>query len=146
MNQKILGALFRNGIDFIKSKDNYKIKLDSVVQRYAQRPVTQGTRVRFPATASNLFFFPFFFIHKRTDYFFNHLQTLKYFLKLANIFLEFIEALQNPQSFRIFFQFLTKTLALPEVVQHFSRISRCPTKSPKLQNIFSSIYKHSSTS
>ena len=35
-----------------------------------------------------------------------------------------------------FFQVSTNTPLLLEVAKHISRISRCPTKSPKLQNIF----------
>ena len=85
-------------------------------------------------------------VPKASAYFFKYLQTIQYFLKLLNIFLEFVEAKQNPLSFRIFFQVFKNNSVLPEVVKHFSRISGSHTKSPKLQNIFSRILKHSSTS
>ena len=55
---------------------------------------------------------------------------------MINIFLEFLEALQNHQSFRIFFQVFKNPPELPEIAKHFSSISRSPKKSPKLQNIF----------
>ena len=89
-----------------------------------------------PATSKRFFFH--FFSLKNIIFFALDLQS---FLKLLTIFPEFVEAIQNPQSFRIFFKCL-KTIVFPEVVKHFSR---SPTKSPKLQNSFSSIYKHSST-
>ena len=68
------------------------------------------------------------------------------FLKLLNIFLEFLQVLESIQSFRIFFQAFINTPGLLEVAKHFSRISRSHTKSQKLQNIIPSIYNHSSTS
>ena len=58
-------------------------------------------------------------IPKASEYFFKYLQSLQYFLKLVNIVLEFIEALQNPQSYRIYFQAFTNTPVLLEVAKHF---------------------------
>ena len=65
-----------------------------------------------------------------------NLQTLKAFLKLVNIFLEFLQAVQGNQSFRIIFYEFTNTLGLPEVAKYFSRTSTNHEKSSKLQNIF----------
>ena len=48
-----------------------------------------------------------------------NLQTLQVFLKLLNIFLEYLQAVQGNQSFRIFFYEFTKSPALPEVAKHF---------------------------
>ena len=66
--------------------------------------------------------------------------------EIAKHFLEFLEAIQSPKSFRIFFQVFTNITVLPGVAKHFSRICRNHKKSPNLHNIFSSVYKHSSTS
>ena len=42
------------------------------------------------------------------------LQTLQDFLKVVNIFLELLHALQSPPSFRIFFYEFTNSPGLPE--------------------------------
>ena len=71
-------------------------------------------------------------LSQASEYFSKYLQTLQVFLKLVNIFLEFLQVLKNPPSFRIFFQVFTNTPGLPEVGEHFSRISTSPRKYPKL--------------
>ena len=55
---------------------------------------------------------------------------------MLNIFLEFLEALQNPKGLQNIVSSFEKHSSNPEVANHFSRISRSPTKSQKLQNIF----------
>ena len=83
-------------------------------------------------------FFSFFFmqnIPKASEYFSKYLQTLQYFLQMLNISLDFLQVLENIQCFRIFFQVLTNTPGLLEVVKHFSRISKSHKKSQNLQNL-----------
>ena len=85
-------------------------------------------------------------IPKAFEYFLKNLQSLQDFLKLLNIFQEFLQAIESSPGFRIFFQVFTNTPGLPEVTEHVSRISTSPNKSPRLQNIFWNVYKRSRTS
>jgi len=56
-----------------------------------------------------------------------NLQTLQAFLKLLNIFLEFlhISHKKSPKLQNIFHEF-TDTPALPEVAKHFSEVVKAP--------------------
>ena len=50
-------------------------------------------------------------------------QTVQDFLKFLSIFLEFLQAIKCPQSFRIYFYEFSNSPELPEGPKYFSRIS-----------------------
>ena len=58
-----------------------------------------------------------------------NLQTLQDFLKVLSIFLEFLQAMKSPQSFRIFFYDFTNTQDFQKVLiifQEFLQAIKCP--------------------
>ena len=63
-------------------------------------------------------------------------QTVQDFLKVLNICLEFLQAIESPQSFRIYFYEFSNIPELPEGPKYFSGIFTSLKKSPKIQNIF----------
>ena len=66
-------------------------------------------------------------------------QTVQNFLKVLSIFLETVQAIKSPQSFRIFFIEFTNTQELPEGSKYFSKTISRLLECLEALNIFSQV-------